>query len=765
MKNSSQQHDDLDFLSSNRNAEKHPAQQGKTRPDPAAAQDDLEFLLAIPGEKDHNLAHTDSPVIGTAQSDEGAEEENMAPDSTDLDFTLDNLQQFSTELDDFRDSDSQEQEIRQPPPANAPLNFPTTNVPEQPAIDPAAQEDLLSENLGPLPPQPEEISANLPTDDFLPDSPLPEDADNKFNNQTQDYTTATVHRKPGIFQRFRDWLHGFMGGPTNIGIDTSIAMTKSVSISLLAKKMTLVNYDKVEFGEDTVFDNESESETARLAKICDFLLPKIKPSDWLVGGIAGLEVIYRVLELPKMNKKELGEAVRWAVRKDLPFEIEHAELDYQILGMKKTGAVEKIEVAALVTPQLVVDKSLQLFRNLNATPAKLTATPVAIWSVISRLKSAAEECILVVEIGASRSHMVFINQGRADFHREIPTAGNEMIEAITSTFFYGGGHENVGSEKAVKILNEFGILTAAECGEIDTDITLRDIQINLRPVIDRVLTEIRRSIDYYRSKYKIGQIDRIYLSGGGALIKNLHKYLGSELESEVRILNPFEVAGIQKWEKFPGLRNLAPQFTVATGLAIDNFAGLNLLPAEMKGAHRLRKTKKFINWISSFSLLILVIYASYVTIQKSQFTDNIKLLRQQYQQLQPVRQRYLQLSQRLDSIKNQISAYSLGGTVKSTAAAHLKAISHLITPGIALSSVVIEPEIIVSEGEEAKEVESGNEKVMLSGLAHADQAREGLNLADFLLNLEKSGYFKDIKMMNRTMRDDGTIEFVIQCIY
>ncbi len=466
-----------------------------------------------------------------------------------------------------------------------------------------------------------------------------------------------------------------------------------------------------------------------------------------------------------MNKKELTEAVRWAVRKDLPFEIENAELDYQILGMKKPGAVEKIEVAALVTPQPVVDKSLQLFRNINATPAKLTAAPVAIWSVISRLKTAARTCILVIEIGATRSHMVFINKGRADFHREIPTAGNEMIEAITSTFFYGSGHQNISSEKAIHILSEYGILTAAECASIESEIPLRDIQINLRPVIDRLLKEVRRSIDYYRSKYKIGQIDRIYLSGGGALVKNLHTFLSDELESEVRVLNPFAVAGIQKWERFPQLQQLAPQFTVALGLAIDNFAGLNLLPAELKGAYRLRKTKKIINWMGSFSMLVLLLFSSYVTIQKSQFSDNIHLLQQQYQELQPVRQRYLQLSKRIDGIKKQISAYSLGGRVKSTAATHLKAISHLITPGIALSSVVIEPEMMVTEGKEAKEVESGHEKIMLSGLAHADQAREGLNLADFLLKLEKAGYFKDIKMMNRSMRDDGTIEFVIECIY
>ncbi len=41
---------------------------------------------------------------------------------------------------------------------------------------------------------------------------------------------------------------------------------------------------------------------------------------------------------------------------------------------------------------------------------------------------------------------------------------------------------------------------------------------------------------------------------------------------------------------------------------------------------------------------------------------------------------------------------------------------------------------------------------------------EGINLAQFLLDLEKSNYFYDIELKTQKIREDGNLEFLLECV-
>lgn len=90
----------------------------------------------------------------------------------------------------------------------------------------------------------------------------------------------------------------------------------------------------------------------------------------------------------------------------------------------------------------------------------------------------------------------------------------------------------------------------------------------LLPILDELSMEIRRSVDYFSSKYPTENVDLVLVGGGSARIANIDQFLQSQLGVPTAIANPFAgVAVVSKQVSPERLAELAPFFPVALGLA------------------------------------------------------------------------------------------------------------------------------------------------------------------------------------------------------
>jgi len=96
----------------------------------------------------------------------------------------------------------------------------------------------------------------------------------------------------------------------------------------------------------------------------------------------------------------------------------------------------------------------------------------------------------------------------------------------------------------------------------------REIFDALLPVLGEFSMEIRRSIDYFRSRYPTDTVDQILLCGGSARIGNLDQYVQYEMGIPTMVADPFaNVTTSSKQMSGQRLSEVAPAFTVALGLA------------------------------------------------------------------------------------------------------------------------------------------------------------------------------------------------------
>src|SRR5688572_7169063 len=90
----------------------------------------------------------------------------------------------------------------------------------------------------------------------------------------------------------------------------------------------------------------------------------------------------------------------------------------------------------------------------------------------------------------------------------------------------------------------------------------------MAPVLSELLTELRRSMEYYRGRSSDGRIDEILLVGGTARMKGLDQFLSSELGIPTRVADPMQYTTVTaKSYSAEHFAEMAPSFAVAIGLA------------------------------------------------------------------------------------------------------------------------------------------------------------------------------------------------------
>jgi Type IV pilus assembly protein PilM len=96
----------------------------------------------------------------------------------------------------------------------------------------------------------------------------------------------------------------------------------------------------------------------------------------------------------------------------------------------------------------------------------------------------------------------------------------------------------------------------------------KDVFNAILPMLGEFVMELRRSVDYFRSKYPNDTMDLIVLCGGSARVQNLDQYIEHDLGIPTSVADPF--AGLNVSSKQVSVTRrmeLAPSLAVALGLA------------------------------------------------------------------------------------------------------------------------------------------------------------------------------------------------------
>jgi len=262
-------------------------------------------------------------------------------------------------------------------------------------------------------------------------------------------------------------------------------------------------------------------------------------------AIPAYRTFTRSLRLPRLNSKELDEAVQLEAEQYIPLPLENLYLDYDIIG----GVDDGIELFAVASPRNIVDSYLDLARILGLEAILIEPTLGSLGRLFS-LDSQSAIPAIIINFGSVSSDISI-------FDRQMLLTGTVQ----------GGGEDFTRS-----IQDKLGV-TFREAATIKTRYGLSvskkqsEIKVALEPTLHEIVKEIRRMVRYYTERYSPKRpIKQIITLGGGANMPGLNEYLTEALHLAVRHGDPWQYLNSKGLQ--PPHASDKPMYSTAAGLSL-----------------------------------------------------------------------------------------------------------------------------------------------------------------------------------------------------
>ncbi len=328
-----------------------------------------------------------------------------------------------------------------------------------------------------------------------------------------------------------------------------------------------------------------------------------------VISIAGqASVLVRTLEVPRMNPAELKEHMQWEINRNIPFAESTVVSDFKPLTDEDPSSTN-MDVVMAISPQSAIDTMIACVKKAGRTTAAIDVEPLSIArSVMQSYDDAySGQTICVVEMGHKTTSINIYRNGKLLMPRQIPVGGEMFTKAISDELQismteaeamkireaeipenalttigtadpFGGTTQgfqayNPFSDDAAPVPNPFAenpsdpdVTPAPVATPAPVPVSAGGSKIYnaFSPVLEEFVAEVRRSIDYYRSRG--GDIDRIVIAGGASKLKGLAGFLKASLGLECDNYDPLRRLNITAKKIAPGfLEEHRQEFVVAVG--------------------------------------------------------------------------------------------------------------------------------------------------------------------------------------------------------
>lgn len=271
-------------------------------------------------------------------------------------------------------------------------------------------------------------------------------------------------------------------------------------------------------------------------------------SKQVVASIPESLVYSRVLKFPFMSTPELATAIKWELDQTVPFPPNEIEVSWVVLQKpeRATGA-EKISVYVVAVPTKISDIYTNLLELAGIEPVRLENEVPAISRVFSPNLTDANPG-LIMNIGAAGTSLVLSGKDILYGNYYVPVGGSALTKFIADSF-------NLPITQAESYKRTYGMSKEQLEGKVFNV---------LKPIVDNLLSEVKKMIIAFQNENKGGTVSRIILTGGGSYLIGLVPYISENIANiEVVIGDVF--AGLPVNEKYKGL---GPVFDVACGLSV-----------------------------------------------------------------------------------------------------------------------------------------------------------------------------------------------------
>ncbi len=359
-----------------------------------------------------------------------------------------------------------------------------------------------------------------------------------------------------------------------LAIDFGARSIKAVKLSRSGSGYHLDNFGMVLTPPDSVLHGEIKDIDAVSQALYQMLRKKKLYDRGSIIAITGQKVIIREITTPLISEKELLEGIQWEAPKYVPYDLKESLLDAKkIEELEEKEGTKMMKVLLVAAPRSLIDQQISVLKNVKIQPKVVDIVANAqirafegYLTPSSRSTEDGTMIDIILSMGASTTEITLLEGDRLKFTRTILKGGNDITRLIEKKF-------NIPFSEAEALKRHIGLplpeekknsqshikeedkkeemeKTLYQAGEEQVSPKIEKKEDSLpaeeeiadlvRSGVIEIFSEVRKSLNYFKTQYQKVNYQRIILCGGMTTLPNLGPMLKQQFGITVVIANPLK---------------------------------------------------------------------------------------------------------------------------------------------------------------------------------------------------------------------------------
>jgi type IV pilus assembly protein PilM len=341
-----------------------------------------------------------------------------------------------------------------------------------------------------------------------------------------------------------------------LGVDLGTASAKIVELTKSGKGLKLVNYGILEARSHLERINDSlqtsglEIMDGETAELLQMLLNKMgTQTKDAAASLSAFSAFTSLLELPDMTFEETSQAMQYQAKALVPMPINDVVIDWLQVDRYKNNEGRSIQKVVLIAiPKRQIEKYQKIFRQAGLNLRVLELETISSARILTK---GDPTLTLIIDIGARSTAFAVAKKGTLMHSSQADFAGSSLTYALSRGL-------GVSVLRAEELKKQKGLMGMGGEYEVST---------LMLPYLDVIINEAKRVMEGYEKSHQ-EKVDRVILSGGGASLLGIEKYVANSLKVPAVKADPFGAGISYPQAAAPILKSIAPTLSVALGLGV-----------------------------------------------------------------------------------------------------------------------------------------------------------------------------------------------------
>jgi len=348
------------------------------------------------------------------------------------------------------------------------------------------------------------------------------------------------------------------GRRVSVGVDIGSHSIKVCQLDEGSRGLSLRRFDVAPLPPDSVVDGAVMNFTHVQDKLKELVVANKLKGKPAILAVSGHSVIIKKISLPEMTQSELDASIMWEAEQYIPFDIKEVNVDVQILDPK--AGQGQMDVLLVAAKKDVINDYVSIAVESGLEPAVVDVDTFATQNMFElNYGFPPNETVAIVNVGASMININIVSNSITQFTRDISMGGallTEEIQRQLSVSYEEAEHYKTGGSES-----------------ISSSAVFKEVQRLADRVAATLVTEVQRSVEFFKATSVGDDISKIYLAGGAAQMAALIRLLEQRLEVPAELVNPFKniVIDTKKFD-IALLQKIASAAGVVVGLALRRSA-------------------------------------------------------------------------------------------------------------------------------------------------------------------------------------------------